>query len=213
TKMKEALLANHLPEVVQGIIDLRSVLRYAQESDIVFPNKDSNQYANKEVLEILMKDYNQMAQEIRLALADFEKAKKGDTQALASGVVHYKNFLRYVREEYWNGLASGLGPLRALRELRLAAALHLGQDSVAHCRQWEGKRGDVCQEIVAVNLFGWGTLHDKDDDRIEREDGSWKPATQLAVAISFQIRKLSHTAGELFEEKKKAFLDRFWPVD
>ncbi|MDO8461871.1 MAG: hypothetical protein Q7S98_03310, partial [Deltaproteobacteria bacterium] len=66
TKMKEALAANRLPEVVQGIKDLRSVLRYAQESDIIFPNGDSDQYANKEVLEILTKDYNQMAQEIRL---------------------------------------------------------------------------------------------------------------------------------------------------
>ncbi|MBI1909081.1 MAG: hypothetical protein HYS22_02800 [Deltaproteobacteria bacterium] len=218
TDMKEALVANRLEEVVRGIKKLRSLMMYAQMRNVVFPGNDADDYPNREVLEVLMRSYSDLAAHIRGALNNFVDAERGVEGAFEMGVAHYRNVLRYLHEDQWDRLASGKGPWEAIRQMRLAAALHLAQDSVAHCVHWDEKESNICQEYVSVNLFGLGTLHTTENDRIKTEEGEWKETNQRAVSLSYRIRELSHMTeeylafhGQSFDQVKNEFLGHYWP--
>lgn len=215
--MAAALEANDLPRVVRGIQSLRPLLFFSQTHDIVFPHNDSDRYFNKNMLSVLMRTYLQIAETAERAIDFFQRADQEDSPALARlGMKEYRDLLRYIREDQWDGLGKGKGPDEALWQTYLAAGLHLAQDSVSHCHEWETGPGDlwtgVCASYVALNVFGLGDLHGLDNDLIRDENEKDRPSTEFAKSLSLEFLQVAtdpDTAS--FSTRRDQFLNHYYP--
>ncbi|MBI1909082.1 MAG: hypothetical protein HYS22_02805 [Deltaproteobacteria bacterium] len=202
------------PKVVARLKRLRPRFFYPRMRNVKFPQNDSNRYNRPWSLYHQIEPYRDLARLIQESGRHFTNAMmgdspKGDEKALAAGIRSYKEVLRYLPEEDWDSLASGRGPLTAMGQMKLAAAIHLAQDYVAHCRSWER---DVCQDAVSNNFLGLGSLHLPEDDEITTRKGVLKPSTDRAVAISIQLLKIANLPNDAdFLKTKKEFLDQYWP--
>ncbi|MBI4411944.1 MAG: hypothetical protein HY541_05620 [Deltaproteobacteria bacterium] len=203
---------NRQEALVEGIKRLRSRFFYAQMRDIRFPHNDSSSYDRAEYLDVVAEPYRDALALMDEASAAFREAEEGNPEAFYGGVEHFRNLLRYIPEENWEQFASGEGPLVAMRQLRLAASLHLAQDYPSHCIEWNPANPNVCDNSVSVNLFGLGTLHTAETDLLTGPDGAAKK--EMAQTLSVQILELAQiTDKHAFERKKEGFLDQYWPLE
>ncbi|MBI4197207.1 MAG: hypothetical protein HY539_05230 [Deltaproteobacteria bacterium] len=220
--IKKALDQNQLPTVVQWLKKNRTLATYPRMKDVLFPNGDSDNYHNKEVLANLLLVWRDIARDLREAAALFRETdylerfgdQEGAHSAFNRGVAHYKNGLRYLSEDIWPLLAGGRGPLVAMGQLRMESVVHLGADAVgAHCRRHEG---DVCQEFVSANYFGFEPVHIGSDDLEDYDCNGpwdcWRPQNDKAIVLTQSLLLYANITDPMQAlQLRQEILDRYWP--
>lgn len=137
-------------------------------------------------------------------------------ESRAKAVAIFRTVLRYFRPEIRDSLAAGFIANLAERDLHLASALHLAQDSRAHCNTWTldtdaDGLGDVCTESVGVNSFGIGPIHSGTQDDLEGVHGAQNQ--KRGMVISQEILALTQIQdADAFEIQKQIFLNKYWPA-
>ena len=197
--------------------DLRANLKtlgpeftYPRMRSIELPDPGHPFYENRDMVSQAIRPYWELIFTFNASLGGFHVFDQTrDKTVYRQALERYRTALYYVDEKNWMGLAEGKGPATAIGQMTLAAAIHLAQDSVAHCGNLNG---EICEEQVSVNPYALGKMHTHEGDQAIGEDGRLKPSALIAADMSRQILVLAAEKDDaLFSIQKRNFLNRYWP--
>jgi hypothetical protein len=219
SKKEESPKNEELRAVVQWIKGRRHLYEYPKMRNLYFPNNDSNEYDNVEVVRVLLQTYIDLATSLRNARDCFKLAdiyeKQGKTKmakrAFTEGTFHHRNFLRYIVRDEWKNYGGGRGPLTARGQIEIASAIHMGQDATgAHCRDM---RENVCHQYVSTNHYGIPPIHKHADDKLNDKRGHWKASNQVAAQLTQDILEYAQIKdAQKAHTRLNEILDRYFPT-